>query len=46
MAASAQHLVLRPVAGSVQDWVLRSCPGHQAMGPNNSFKGKPLRGSP
>jgi hypothetical protein len=33
MAASAQRLVLRPVAGPVQDWVVRSCPGASGNGP-------------
>ena len=27
VAASPQHLVLRPISGPAQDWVLRSCPG-------------------
>jgi hypothetical protein len=33
IAASSQRLVLRPVAGPAQDWVLRSCPGAAGNGP-------------
>ena len=33
IAASPQRLVLRPVAGPAQDWVLRSCPRAAGNGP-------------